>query len=87
MTPSSPLDNLLFVTLPEGIDLSAYKLQVQPTIPLPVQRPLEGDFDLTQLTPEMIFAGILVVLAYDHHNQHLDYYRKLLLEAKPNITR
>lgn len=87
MTPSSPLDNLLFVTLPEDVDLSAYKLQVQHAIPLPVQRPLEGDFDLTQLTPEMIFAGILVVLAYDHHNQHLGYYRQLLLEAKPDIKR
>lgn len=85
MTPSSPLDNLLFLNLPEGMDLSAYKLQIKSNIPLPVQKPDNGDFDISQLTPEMIFAGILVVLAYDHHNQYLDDYRKLLLEAKPNI--
>lgn len=85
MNPSSPLDNLLFLNLPEGMDLSAYKLQIKSNIPLPVQKPDNGDFDISQLTPEMIFAGILVVLAYDHHNQYLDDYRKLLLEAKPNI--
>lgn len=85
MNPSSPLDNLLFLNLPEGMDLSAYKLQINSNIPLPVQKPDSGDFDISQLTPEMIFAGILVVLAYDHHNQYLDDYRKLLLEAKPNI--
>ena len=85
MNPSSPLDNLLFLNLPEGMDLSAYKLQIKSNIPLPVQKPDNGDFDISQLTPEMIFAGILVVLAFDHHNQYLDDYRKLLLEAKPNI--
>ena len=85
MNPSSPLDNLLFLNLPEGMDLSAYKLQIKSNIPLPVQKPDIGDFVISQLTPEMIFAGILVVLAYDHHNQYLDDYRKLLLEAKPNI--
>ncbi len=85
MNPSSPLDSLLFLNLPEGMDLSAYKLQIKSNIPLPVQKPDNGDFDISQLTPEMIFAGILVVLAYDHHNQYLDDYRKLLLNAKPNI--
>ena len=85
MNTSSPLDNLLFLNLPEDIDLSAYNLQIKTHIPLPIQKPDNGDFDISQLTPEMIFAGILVVLAYDHHNQHLDYYRTLLLEAKPNI--
>lgn len=85
MNASSPLDNLLFLNLPEGMDLSAYKLQIKANIPLPVQKPDNGDFALSQLTPEMIFAGILVVLAYDQHNQHLEDYRKLLLEAKPNI--
>ena len=85
MNISSPLDNLLFLNLPEDMDLSAYNLQIKAHIPLPVQKPDNGDFDISQLTPEMIFAGILVVLAYDHHNQHLDYYRTLLLEAKPNI--
>lgn len=85
MNTSSPLDNLLFLNLPEDMDLSVYNLQIKTDIPLPVQKPDNGDFDISQLTPEMIFAGILVVLAYDHHNQHLDYYRTLLLEAKPNI--
>lgn len=87
MAPSNPIDTLLFLRLPETMDLSACQLEVRPDIPLPVQRPPEGDFDSSQLTPEMIFAGILVVLAYDRHNQHLDYYRKLLLSAKPNIKR
>lgn len=85
MNSLDSIESLLFLNLPEGFNLSVYELEIQPDIPLPVQKPLEGNFDISQLTPEMIFAGILVVLAYDKHNQHLDYYRKLLLAAKPNI--
>jgi len=85
MNPSSPLDKLVYLNLPEDMDLSAYKIQIEPNIPLPVQKPDDGDFDVSQLTPEMFFAGILVVLAYDSKNQHIDYYRSLLVKAKPNI--
>ena len=35
--------------------------------------------------PEMIFAGILTVLAYDNKNEYLDYYRKLIISARPDI--
>lgn len=85
MNTPSPLDKLVYLNLPEDMDLSAYKIQIEPNIPLPVQKPDDGDFDISQLTPEMFFAGILVVLAYDNKNQHTDYYRSLLLKAKPNI--
>ena len=87
MFSSNPLNDLLFIDLPDDLDLSAYKIEIKPGIPLPVQKPLQAEdsFALKNLTPEMIFAGILVVLAYDTENPHIPYYRELLLSAKPDI--
>lgn len=87
MFSSNPLNDLLFIDLPGDLDLSAYKIEIKPGIPLPVQKPLQAEdsFALKNLTPEMIFAGILVVLAYDTENPHVPYYRELLLSAKPDI--
>jgi len=42
MNPSSPLDKLVYLNLPEDMDLSAYKIQIEPNIPLPVQKPDDG---------------------------------------------
>ena len=33
----------------------------------------------------MILAGILTIFAYDPQNAHIDYYRSLLTETRPNI--
>ena len=79
MFSSNPLNDLLFIDLPDDLDLSAYKIEIKPGIPLPVQKPLQAEdsFALKNLTPEMIFAGILVVLAYDTENPHVPYYTLL----------
>lgn len=88
MNPSTPLDSVYFITLPEGFKLSSHALQLSPEIPLPVQKK-DGDemgtFDIQTLTPEQVLSGILTVLAYDRQNEHLDYYRKILSEARPGI--
>jgi Tfp pilus assembly protein PilF len=40
---------------------------------------------MAELTAEQILSGILTVLAYDRGNEHLDYYRNILKEARPNV--
>ena len=44
-----------------------------------------NDFDMNDIQPEQVLAGILTVLAYDKHNEHLEYYRSIIMQAKPNI--
>ena len=90
MNPANQLDTIYYIKLPEDFSLSRNALRIDPDIPLPVQkkdRDAPGTFDPEELTQEQILAGILTVLAYDKHNEHIDYYRSLLQKARPNIKR
>lgn len=90
MNPANPLDSVYFVKLPEGFKLSAEDIHIDPAIELPVQKKDSEEKaceDLKNLTQEQVLAGILTVLAYDRSNQNLDYYRKLIQEARPNIVK
>ncbi len=90
MNPANPLDSVFFIQLPGDFKLSARAMQLDPTIPLPVQRKdgQEGDsFDIKELCAEQVLSGILTVLAYDRQNEHRDYYRKIVSEARPGIKK
>lgn len=90
MNPVNPLDSVYFIKLPSDFALSDHAIQVDPEILLPVQKKdasaLES-IDIKELTQEQILSGILTVLAYDRGNAHLDYYRKIIMEARPNIKK
>jgi len=87
MSSYTPLDSIVYITLPKDSKLSTKELDLDYSIPLPVQKkvPTDESFDIEQLTPEMIFAGILTILAYDTSNSNASYYRNLLLKARPDI--
>ncbi len=90
MNPSNPLDSVYFIQLPEDFKLSNHALQIDPTIPLPVQKKdkdAPGTFDIKELTQEQILSGILTVLAYDKNNEHLPYYRSIMTQARPDIKK
>ena len=90
MNPANPLDSVYYIQLPEHFTLSPHALQLDPAIPLPVQKKDgedPGSFNMQELTQEQVLSGILTVLAYDRENKHLAYYRKILLEARPNIKK
>lgn len=90
MTPNSPLESVYFITLPEGFELSKESFPIDVTIPLPVQKKdsdAPGQFNPEELTQEQILAGILTVLAYDKHNQNLQYYRSIITKARPDIKK
>lgn len=85
---SNPLDSIYFIKMPEGAKLSEHALKIDPSIELPVQKknidaPVEEDF--SKLTQEQVLSGILTVLAYDTKNEHLDYYRSIITQARPEI--
>ena len=90
MNPVNPLDSVYFIKLPSDFALSDHAIKVDPEILLPVQKKDaddSGSFDMKELTQEQILSGILTVLAYDKTNEHLDYYRKIITEARPNIKK
>ena len=90
MTQNNSLDSILFINLPEDFKLSEKAMHIDTTIPLPVQLPQGADkdsFDFSNLSEEMILAGILTILAYDKRNPNIQYYRSIITKAKPNIKK
>ena len=90
MNPTDPLDSVYFIKLPNDFKLSSRAMQLDSEIPLPVQRKdgeEKGAFDIKELTQEQVLSGILTVLAYDRQNENLDYYRKVITEARPGIKK
>ena len=90
MNPSNPLESIYFINIPK-LDLSSCNsFEIDPTIPLPVQKKpgeTEGNFNPKEIEPEQILAGMLTILAYDSKNTQLDYYRSLLKKIKPNLKK
>ena len=87
MSSANPLDSVFFITLPEDYSLPENAFKIDTTIPLPVQSPIKNpeEFDMNDLSWEMILAGILTILAYDINNQHIHYYRSLINSVRPDI--
>ncbi len=90
MNPANPLDSVYFINFPDDLKLSENALQLDPSIPLPVQKKEKDDadnFNPKEISAEQILSGILSVLAYDSQNKNADYYRKIIKQARPNILR
>lgn len=90
MNTVNSLESVFYISMPEKFKLSDELFQIDTSIQLPVQKKdsdAPGVFNPSEITAEQILAGILTVLAYDRKNEHLDYYRSLLLKAKPEIKK
>lgn len=90
MNQVSPLESVYFINLPEDFKLSSSALQIDTTIPLPVQRKEKdapGSFDTKELTQEQILSGLLTIMAYDSKNEHILYYRSILKQARPELKK
>ena len=88
MTGSDQLNSIYYISLPENFELSKNAMHIDKSIPLPVQRKEKDspdNFNMEELTSEQILSGILTVLAYDKRNKHLDYYRNIIKDARPNL--
>ena len=90
MNAVNSLESVFYISMPENFKFSDESFQIDTSIQLPVQKKdsdAPGVFNPSEITAEQILAGILTVLAYDRKNEHLDYYRSLLLKAKPEIKK
>ncbi len=90
MKPTNPLETIYFINLKENTKFSSEALQLDPTIPLPVQKKANDDpgtFNMQELTEEQILAGLLTIMAYDSGNKNILYYRSILNQARPNLKK
>lgn len=90
MEKLTSLESIYFINLPENFKLSDQALQLDPTIPLPVQKKLSDDpdsYNTKDISPEQILSGILTVLAYDKKNPNLNYYRSIIKKMRPDVEK
>ncbi len=91
MNPEHPLDSVVFIALPPDFTPPENAFPIDTSIPLPVQLSTSdqpnrsGEFDISELTWEMILAGILTLLAYEPDAANSGYYRSLITAVKPSI--
>lgn len=90
MNLSNPLESIYYISIPKDFILSNSSFKIDTSIKLPVQvkdADSPGNFNPQEITAEQILAGILTILAYDKKNEHLDYYRSIIMQVKPNIKK
>jgi tetratricopeptide (TPR) repeat protein len=88
-------NRVLYLSVPESLRCQVEEMSpngadftIDPDIPIPVEIPRDsGEFNLDELSWEMIVAGMLRVIAEGGEKRHwIDYYRRFVLAVKPNIT-
>lgn len=90
MNSSNPLDTIYYINIPSNFVPSNAAFKIDTTIKLPVQVKVGEtieNFDPNDISTEQILAGILTVFAYDKKNEHLDYYRSIVKNVRPDIKK
>lgn len=80
------LKNILFIKLPSSMERDINTFHVDSSIEIPVQIP-DGKqaFDAaTEISVELIVAGMLKILAYQNDHVHASYYRSFVLALQPD---
>jgi tetratricopeptide (TPR) repeat protein len=83
------LPNIIFLSVPESLrDHVDSSFSINPDIPIPVEIP-EGEdtknFNLEDLSWEMIITGMLAIIADGSREEWTDYYRRFVLAVRPSI--
>ena len=87
-TSESPLDSVVYIEIPEHL-AKKFSQVIEKDVLIPFQLP-DGilrieDFDISSLTLEMILSGMLILFAHKRTHKHIEHYRKIFTEIRPNI--
>jgi Flp pilus assembly protein TadD len=84
---SEPLQNIIFIAVPDSLDRQIGSFQVDPDRLLPVETTTGSDrYDIHDLAWEQIVSGMLKILAYAPNHEDADYYREFVLAVTPEIV-
>ena len=90
MNSSNPLDSIVMISIPENLQDLSQGLSLDPSILLPVEVPPgidPSEWNMENLSWEMIISGMLKILAYNNNHEHAKYYRNFILKVKPTIVK
>ncbi len=83
---SSPLDRIVFISIPEETAQKAEGVPLDSAKLLPVEIPPgEDSWIIQNLSWEMIIAAMLKIFAWNPHHEDIVYYRSLINAMEPDI--
>lgn len=86
--PNDKLAGIIFISIPEKLQEHFGDLVIDPNRLLPVETGGEADkWDISELSWEMIIAGMLKILAFQPDHEDVTYYRDFIRAVKPELTR
>lgn len=83
---TNPLENILYIAIPEDFSETIGDFVIDPEIMLPVEAPEnKKEWDVSDLSWEMIISAMLKILAFQPDHEDRDYFRKFVLAVRPDI--
>lgn len=84
---TNPLENILYISIPEDFSEKIGDFEIDPKVMLPVEPPENNpDWDASELSWEMIVSAMLKILAYQPDHEEIDYFRKFVIAVRPGIV-
>lgn len=86
--PNKKIKDLLFIHLPPSMERDINGFHVDSSIEIPVQLP-DGKKEIdaaTEISIEMIIAGMLKIIAYNPEHPHFAYYRDFVLASQSDAV-
>ncbi|MDT4763326.1 tetratricopeptide repeat protein [Sphaerochaeta sp. PS] len=86
--PNKALENLVFIRLPSSMERNLDGFRIDPSIEIPIQLPagqtsLEATSDISI---ELLVAGMLKIIAFDPDHKNFSYYRDFVLTVQQDAV-
>ncbi len=81
--PNTTLQDLVFIRLPSSMERDLGDFHIDPSIEIPVQLPTGREsLESTEISIELLVAGMLKIIAFDPEHKHFPYYRDFVLAVQ-----
>ncbi len=86
MSGDSPLDRIIYISIPEEAHRTIGDFTIDADKLIPVEIPPDKEsVDLTELSWEMIISAMLKIFAYNPAHRDIEYYRSFIHAVQPNL--
>ncbi|MGM0431943.1 MAG: tetratricopeptide repeat protein [Spirochaetota bacterium] len=83
----NPLDQIVYISLPEDAARTIEGFTLDPKILIPVEIPDDREaWTIDNLSWEMIVSAMLKIFAYNPRHKDIDYYRRFIHTVQPNLV-
>jgi tetratricopeptide (TPR) repeat protein len=81
------LERIMYISIPEDSEQEINGFIIDSSILMPVEIPAgESDWQMQDLSWEMIISAMLKIFAWDPFHKNIDYYRGFIMAVQPGIN-